>query len=71
MFDVYSDCAFDYDLPVFIECGFLNGLKQVLPSIRSMVKSIDKRKNFDLRLRGDEALDNLIAFIKYKKSERS
>lgn len=40
MFDVYSDCAFDYDLPVFIECGFLNGLKQVLPSVRSMVRNM-------------------------------
>jgi hypothetical protein len=34
------------------------------------VRSIDKRKNFDLRMRGDEALENLVAFIKYKKSER-
>ncbi|KAI9259959.1 armadillo-type protein [Helicostylum pulchrum] len=70
LFDVYNDAAFDYDLPVFVQGAFLNNLKQVLPSIRSTVKSIDRRKNFDLRMRGDEALDNLNAFIKYKKNER-
>lgn len=37
MFDVYSDCAFDYDFPVFVQGGFLNGLKQVVPRVRSMV----------------------------------
>ncbi|KAI8883817.1 ARM repeat-containing protein [Backusella circina FSU 941] len=70
IFDVYSDCEFDYDLPVFVQGGFLNILKQTFSSIRSMVKSIDRRKQFDLRMRADEALDNLNAFIKYKKSER-
>jgi hypothetical protein len=37
IFDVYSDAAFDYDLPVFVQGNFLNGLKQILPSVRSMV----------------------------------
>lgn len=37
MFDVYSDCAFDYDFPVFVQGGFLNGLKQAVPRVRSMV----------------------------------
>jgi hypothetical protein len=37
LFDVYSDCAFDYDFPVFVQGGFLNGLKQVVPRVRSMV----------------------------------
>ncbi|KAI8372651.1 armadillo-type protein [Choanephora cucurbitarum] len=70
MFDVYSDCAFDYDQPVFVQGKFNQQLKQILPAFRSMVKSTDKRKNFDLRNRCDEALMNLVAFIKYKTSER-
>lgn len=70
LFDVYSDAEFDYDLPVFVQGSFLNNLKQLFSSVRSMVKSIDRRKNFDLRMRGDEALDNLNAFIKYKRDER-
>ncbi|KAG0748612.1 hypothetical protein G6F23_001752 [Rhizopus arrhizus] len=37
MYDVYSDCEFDYDLPVFVQGGFLDGLKQVLSSVRAMV----------------------------------
>lgn len=37
LFDVYSDCAFDYDFPVFVQGGFLNVLKQVVPRVRSMV----------------------------------
>ncbi|KAI9480385.1 MAG: armadillo-type protein [Benjaminiella poitrasii] len=70
-FDVYSDLGFDYDLPVFVQGGFLNHLKQILPSVRSKMKSIDRRKDFDLRMRGDEALDNLTAFIKYKRIENN
>jgi hypothetical protein len=37
IFDVYSDIAFDYDYPVFVQGGFLNSLKQLVPSVRSMV----------------------------------
>ncbi|KAI7904755.1 armadillo-type protein [Cokeromyces recurvatus] len=70
MFDVYSDCAFDYDESVFVQGNFNNELKQITSAFRSMVKSIDRRKNFDLRHRCDEALMNLVAFVKYKDSER-
>lgn len=40
IFDVYSDYVFDYDLPVFVQGNFLNGLKQILSSVRSTVKFI-------------------------------
>ncbi|KAG1051768.1 hypothetical protein G6F43_006048 [Rhizopus delemar] len=69
MFDVYNDCAFDYDTPVYVQGNFNRQLKQILPSVKAMVKSVDRRKNFDLRHRCDEALMNLVAFIKYKASE--
>ncbi|KAI8085753.1 armadillo-type protein [Gilbertella persicaria] len=71
VYDVYSDCAFDYDYPVFIQGDFLNALRQAVSSVRSMVKAIDRRRDFDLRMRADEALENLNAFIKYKKSEQN
>lgn len=93
IYDVYSDCAFDYDEPVFVHGGYLQNLQQFLPHFRSLVsqvleekkktkanglipfiprqvKSVDRRKNFDLRSRADEAVTNLVAFIKYKKNER-
>ncbi|RCH80215.1 hypothetical protein CU098_001736, partial [Rhizopus stolonifer] len=63
VYDVYSDCAFDYDYPVFIQGDFLNALRQAVSSVRSMVKAIDRRRDFDLRMRADEALENLNAFI--------
>ncbi|KAI7895572.1 armadillo-type protein [Mucor mucedo] len=70
VFDVYSDCNFDYDAPVYVQGKFNNQLKQILPAFRAMVKATDRRKNFDLRNRCDEALMNLVAFIKYKASEK-
>ncbi|KAG2225776.1 hypothetical protein INT45_011444 [Circinella minor] len=70
IFDVYSDCAFDYDLPVFIQGNYLLQLKVLVPTIRIMTKNIDRRKNFDLRSRSDEALMNLVAFNKYKANEK-
>ncbi|KAI8975665.1 armadillo-type protein [Mycotypha africana] len=70
IYDTYSDCAFDYDEPVYVQGNFNNRLKQLLPLFKSMVKSVDRRKNFDLRARCDEALMNLVAFIKYKATER-
>ncbi|RUS17101.1 hypothetical protein BC937DRAFT_90414 [Endogone sp. FLAS-F59071] len=70
MYDIYADADFDYDEPVFIEGDFLPALKAIVPAVKSMTKSIDKRKYKDLRIRADEALFNLTAFIKYKESER-
>jgi len=70
IFDVYGDCAFDYDLPVFVNGGYLSALKSVLPTYKNVVKATDKRKFRDLRLRADEALGNLNAFIRYKTDER-
>ncbi|RUS29772.1 hypothetical protein BC938DRAFT_480258, partial [Jimgerdemannia flammicorona] len=83
-YDIYADAEFDYDAPVFVACGFFPALKGVVPAVKNMVgiglgvfecgiiltKAIDKRKQRDLRLRADEALENLTAFIKYKESER-
>lgn len=70
IFDVYGDYVYDYDLPVFVNGGYLSALKQVVPQFRNAAKHTDKRKNRDLRLRADEALGNLNAFIRYKQTER-
>lgn len=43
LFDVYSDAEFDYDLPVFVQGGFLNNLKQLFSSVRSMVRNSSPR----------------------------
>lgn len=46
IFDVYSDCAFDYDLPVYVQGKFNNQLKQILPAVKAMVNILicTKRK---------------------------
>lgn len=38
LYDVYSDSAFDYDEPVFVQGDYLSQLKQLLPPTRAMVK---------------------------------
>ncbi|KAL1923083.1 uncharacterized protein VTP21DRAFT_9459 [Calcarisporiella thermophila] len=70
IYDVYGDAEYDYDLPVFVEGRFLDALRNSVLPVRAMMKSIDRRKQNELRLRADEALMNLRAFIKYKENER-
>lgn len=42
VFDVYSDCNFDYDAPVYVQGKFNNQLKQILPAFRAMVRKKKK-----------------------------
>ncbi|KAL2913553.1 hypothetical protein HK105_207013 [Polyrhizophydium stewartii] len=70
IFDVYGDAAFDYDLPVFVQGGFLAQLQKLFPVLRTQFRAIDKRKMREVRERADEMLLNLHAFIKYKSRER-
>lgn len=69
IYDVYGDIAYEYDGPVFRAKGFLNRLQALRGRIRAATKSIDRRKMPDLRMRADEALENLVAFIRYKERE--
>ncbi|KAK3816682.1 MAG: armadillo-type protein [Benniella sp.] len=70
IYDIYADAEFDYDMPVFVQGNFNQELKGMVKMVRFMVRNIDRRKNKDLRDRGDEALMNLTEFIKYKDHER-
>ncbi|KAF9582639.1 hypothetical protein BGW38_010941 [Lunasporangiospora selenospora] len=70
IYDIYADAEFDYDLPVFVQGNFNQVLKSLIKPVRAMVRNIDRRKSRDLRHRGDEAILNLVAFVKYKESER-
>ncbi|PVU87696.1 hypothetical protein BB561_006213 [Smittium simulii] len=70
MFDTYSDNSFDYDAPVFVALDFLSSLKKILLTLKTMTKSIDKRKYKRMRSQADLVVTNLSAFIKYKQTER-
>ncbi|KAG0325786.1 hypothetical protein BGZ99_000163 [Dissophora globulifera] len=70
IFDIYADGDFDYDLPVYVQGNFNEELKGMIKMARFMVRNIDRRKNRDLRNRGDEVVLNLVEFVKYKEKER-
>ena len=70
IFEIYADKEFDYDEPVFVQGGFLAHLQALQPKVQKLAKSIDKRKEPELRGLADEAVVNLKRFIKYKMEER-
>ncbi|KAF9168520.1 hypothetical protein DFQ26_006679 [Actinomortierella ambigua] len=70
LYDMYADKEFDYDEPVYVQGHFNEALKGMVKQVRFMVRNIDRRKNHDLRNRADEAILNLVEFIKYKEKER-
>ena len=39
IYDVYSDCEFAYDKPVFVELGFLKHLEAAQKGVRTLVPS--------------------------------
>ncbi|WWC60440.1 uncharacterized protein I303_103012 [Kwoniella dejecticola CBS 10117] len=68
--DIYADETRAYDQPVFVAGNFLSGLSGTVAKVKGEVKKIDKRKNRQLRTQGEEAYENLVAFIKYRRSLR-
>ncbi|KAF9245889.1 ARM repeat-containing protein [Melanogaster broomeanus] len=69
LIDIYSDERLPYDI------NFRNGkyherLAESVDGVKKVVRAIDRRKERDLKLRGEEVRDNLVAFIKYRKGLR-
>ncbi|WVQ93667.1 hypothetical protein IAU59_000743 [Kwoniella sp. CBS 9459] len=67
--DIYADETRAYD-GVFVESGFLKALSGIVARVRGEVKKVDKRKSRQLRTQGEEAYENLTAFIKYRRALR-
>ncbi|KAF9927084.1 hypothetical protein FBU30_003508 [Linnemannia zychae] len=70
IYDIYADAEFDYDLPVYVQGNFNQELKGMIKMIKFMVRNVDRRRERDLRNRADEAVMNLVEFVKYKEKER-
>lgn len=70
-FDIYADKEFTCDKAVFWADSFYKHLENITPNARKMAKSIDKRRQTELRVRADEAVLNLTRFLAYKKKERA
>jgi len=69
MMEIFADGEKAYDRPVFVEGNLLSALKQALPDLRKRIKSIDARKDPELRERADDVLSNFTDFLKYKGEE--
>ncbi|GAA5982299.1 hypothetical protein JCM11641_002000 [Rhodosporidiobolus odoratus] len=65
--DLYADEEREYDVPVFREVGMLVELEGRIGGVRAAIKKIDRNKFPDLRSRADGALENLVAFVGYRK----
>ena len=68
MIDMFSDENSPWDIN-FRSGKWETVLKGSIEGVRRAVKSVDKRKEGgnELRRRGDEVLENLVAFVKYRK----
>ncbi|KAI6008408.1 ARM repeat-containing protein [Pisolithus orientalis] len=69
LIDIYSDESLHYDVN-FREGKFEDRLAQSVEGLRKAVRAINRKTETDLKLRGEEVRDNLIAFIKYRKELR-
>ncbi|KLO07006.1 ARM repeat-containing protein [Schizopora paradoxa] len=69
LIDIYSDENSPYDVN-FRQGGFFQALSTALPNVKKAVKSIDRKKEGGRLLRGhgEEVLDNLRGFIKYRSN---
>ncbi|KAH9923614.1 ARM repeat-containing protein [Fomitopsis serialis] len=67
LIDIYSDETLPYDTN-FRQGRFLDALVGSVEGVRKAVRGIDRKKERELRVRGEEVRDNLVAFIEYRRS---
>jgi len=68
LIDIYSDEATPYDVN-FRQGDFLQRLVSCVDGVKKAVRAIDRRKEGgkELRRRGEEMWENLVAFVQYRK----
>ena len=66
LIDIFSDETLPYDVN-FRQGNYLNVLASCVESVRRLVRGIDRKRERDLRRRGEEVRDNLVAFIEYRR----
>lgn len=68
LIDIYSDENLPYDVN-FRQGHYLQKMAGSVDELKRAVKAIDKRKQGgrELRRRGDDVLENLVAFIQYRR----
>ncbi|KAH7923890.1 ARM repeat-containing protein [Leucogyrophana mollusca] len=66
LIDIYSDESAPYDVN-FRQGKFEDRLADSVDGVKKAVRAIDRRKERDLRMRGEEVRDNLVAFVRYRR----
>jgi hypothetical protein len=71
LIDIYSDENMPYDIN-FRQGKFIDRLASNVDGLKKIVRTIDRRKEGgkELRRRGDEVRENLVAFIQYRRDLR-
>ena len=67
LIDIYSDERLPYDTN-FLEGQYLDALATAVEGVRKAVRGIDRKKELELRRRGEEVRENLIAFVEYRRA---
>ncbi|THH26612.1 hypothetical protein EUX98_g7581 [Antrodiella citrinella] len=67
LIDIYSDEALPYDVN-FRQGGYVNILASCIEAVRKVVRGIDRKRERELRRRGEEVRDNLVAFVEYRRA---
>lgn len=67
LIDIYSDERLAYDVN-FRNGGYIDRLAGAVDGVKKATKAVDKKKERELRIRAEETRDNLVAFIKYRRS---
>ncbi|CCH46134.1 HEAT repeat-containing protein 3 [Wickerhamomyces ciferrii] len=70
IYEIFGDLEYDYDYPIFVERQYLQKLEELSPKIKHSIRLVDKNVNPELKIKGEEVLNNLVRFIDYKKKER-
>lgn len=69
LIDIYSDETLPYDVN-FRQGHYLEALAAAVEGVRKAVRGINKKKELELRRRGEEVRENLTAFVEYRRTLR-
>lgn len=66
LIDIYSDETLPYDVN-FRQGKYDNLLAANIDAIRKAIRRIDRKRERELKKRGEEVRDNLVAFVEYRR----
>ena len=67
--DTYADETREYDI-VFEQGGYAGHLEAAVKPSKAVVRRVDRKGHREVRGKGEEAVENLAAFVQYRKALR-